>query len=275
MSRTVFYTVGATFGLAVTLAALPATAQGDTRLSPSVNCADTALGSHALICADADLSASEREIAQAYEDATSRVDRDRRRLLQDEHRAFAERRDACDNTACISDEYADRLRALAAASPPATPTPSPPPAPTPAPAPAGERSATGRSVGLTRSDDAADGETDTVNPAAATGGTLGPIQATPPEPIGDPAEWVLQSDYPAEFMRNGEAGTTRYQMRVAANGLPTGCFVIGSSGHFQLDARACRRAESRARFTPARDTEGNAMPGIYSAEHIWIAPTEN
>jgi protein TonB len=101
-----------------------------------------------------------------------------------------------------------------------------------------------------------------------------PVQTEtiPPEPIGDPSTWVRESDYPSNFMRNGEEGTTRFQVRVGANGLPTMCFTIGSSGHFQLDGRACNLVMNRARFNPARDGSGNAVAGIYTGSHEWRAP---
>lgn len=261
----------------IILAATSASAmQNDVRLSPSVSCADTSLGSHALICASAELSASEREVAEAYEATTSQVDRERRRVLQDEHRAFVTRRDQCDNTACIADEYADRLAALGRSGSSASAT-------------ASEEVETGRSLSLIRENDTArtteaeNGEdqiqaTETQD-ATASGnpGLIEPpvrVQATPPEPLGDTSSWVLPSDYPSDILRNGESGLTTYQVRVGDNGLPTGCFIIGSSGHWQLDSRACRRVEGRARFAPARDADGNAMNSIYQGEYRWVAPTE-
>lgn len=101
-----------------------------------------------------------------------------------------------------------------------------------------------------------------------------PLQSEtiPPEPIGDPSAWIRESDYPSNFLRNGEEGTSRFQVRVGPNGLPTVCFTIASSGHFQLDGRACALVMSRARFNPARNGSGNAVAGIYTGSHDWQAP---
>ncbi|MEM8694827.1 MAG: TIR domain-containing protein [Pseudomonadota bacterium] len=251
-------------------------------LSPSLDCADTALASHAIICGSEALSARERRLADRYEAALAQAEGSNRIALQQGYAAYQARRDQCRTAACVTTVYDAREGELAQFAAPAEPaseavaedTPpvdgavNTPAAQTPAETAPSARIATPER----------DGPTVEGRPTSAE--TRPPPQAdpprqsqtTPPQPIGNPGGWVRASDYPANILRNGEEGTSRYQVRVGANGIPTACFTIGSSGHFQLDARACNMVMSRARFRPARDGAGNAVAGLYTGSHRWRAP---
>jgi len=71
------------------------------------------------------------------------------------------------------------------------------------------------------------------------------------------ASYVTDSDYPASAVERGEQGTVRFTLAIGADGRVTGCTVTGSSGSAVLDSTTCRIMRSRARFTPARDSNGN------------------
>lgn len=82
--------------------------------------------------------------------------------------------------------------------------------------------------------------------------------------------WVISTDdYPPAARRAKQEGTTRYELDVDASGEPTACRIIKSSGHQALDDRTCELVLKRARFNPARDDAGNAVPGSISGLVGW------
>lgn len=258
----------------------------DGVLSPTVDCADTELPSHAIICGSQALRVRETELSQRYAAALDQVEGEERVALQQSYAAFQARRDECRTEACITTVYDAREGELSAYAPPEDSAPAEPMDPdesaepeadtpdgTPAsqpdtsastPAPAAERPSQPTRE-TPRPPEPQSRPTPTPDPPRQS-------RTTPPQPIGNPGSWVRASDYPANILRNGEEGTSRFQVRVGANGVPTACFTTGSSGHFQLDARACNMVMSRGRFRPARDGAGNPTAGLYSGSHRWRAP---
>ncbi|MGP1281347.1 MAG: TIR domain-containing protein [Parasphingopyxis sp.] len=255
---------------------------GSGILSPSVDCADTGLASHAIICGSETLRARETELSARYEAALAAVEGRDRIALQQGYAAYQARRDECRTAVCVAAVYDARDGELSEYDRPAEEAPTEP----------AEENAPAEAEPDARE---ADRAADTAPPvrAPAEDRTRAPAEerpvppetrpapqpdpprsaeTTPPQPVGNPAGWVRASDYPSNILRNGEEGTSRYQVRVGANGIPTACFTIGSSGHFQLDARACNMVMSRARFQPARNAAGNPVPGLYSGSHRWRAP---
>jgi protein TonB len=83
---------------------------------------------------------------------------------------------------------------------------------------------------------------------------------------------VSREDYPAAAREQGLAGTTRVRLDVLPTGRVSACTVLASSGAAALDAATCRLLSSRARFTPARDSNGNPAAGSVEAELTW-SPT--
>ncbi|QLC26542.1 TonB family protein [Parasphingopyxis algicola] len=251
-------------------------------LSPSVDCSDTGLASHAIICGSEALSARETELSDRYEAALAAAEGRDRIALQQGYAAYQARRDECRTAACIAAVYDAREGELAEydipveQGPPVPPDEEGPAQPEPeareadrpvetappARAPVEERPRQTTEERPTQPETRPAPQPDPPRRA----------ETTPPQPIGNPAGWVRAADYPANILRNGEEGTSRYQVRVGANGIPTACFTIGSSGHFQLDARACNMVMSRARFQPARNAAGNPVPGLYTGSHRWRAP---
>jgi TonB family protein len=92
----------------------------------------------------------------------------------------------------------------------------------------------------------------------------------PAAALKNPAAVVTASDYPSSD-RNKE-GTTKFEMTVGADGRPVSCAVTTSSGHSDLDSAACRAFLKRARFSPAKDLQGNPIPGRYRGTVTWKAP---
>ena len=94
----------------------------------------------------------------------------------------------------------------------------------------------------------------------------------PAEPIGSPASWVSPNDYPKEARRNREMGRVKVRFDIDDAGKVTRCQVVTSSGSQSLDETTCERTRSRARFRPARDTAGKAIPTIRIMTFTWLLP---
>ena len=112
--------------------------------------------------------------------------------------------------------------------------------------------------------------------------TAPPAPPTPPAPPPPPprtvepararanlASYVSNDDYPPAALRAGDEGTTAFRLTVGADGRVTNCSVTSSSGSSSLDSATCRIMRSRARFTPARDSNGNPTTDTHSARITW------
>jgi TonB family protein len=88
--------------------------------------------------------------------------------------------------------------------------------------------------------------------------------------LKNPAAVVTASDYPSSD--HNHDGTTKFEMTVGADGRPVSCAVTSSSGYSDLDSAACRAFLKRARFSPAKDLQGNPIPGRYRGTVTWKAP---
>lgn len=80
---------------------------------------------------------------------------------------------------------------------------------------------------------------------------------------GDVRAVFSADDYPASAQANGEEGTAQAQLTVDESGRVSGCTIVRSSGHRSLDEATCAILTRRARFTPARDADGRAVPSTY------------
>jgi protein TonB len=78
-----------------------------------------------------------------------------------------------------------------------------------------------------------------------------------------------ESDYPQDAIRNEETGTVTVSLSIGTNGRVTGCSVIGSSGSSSLDRATCRVLQSRARFTPAKLSNGQPTTDTYTQRITW------
>lgn len=118
---------------------------------------------------------------------------------------------------------------------PAPPTPPAPPAPPPPPPPPPR----------------------TVEPARARG-NLTSLFST--------------DDYPPAAIRSEEQGTVRVSLTISPQGRVVGCNVTSSSGSNALDNATCRIIRSRARYTPARDSNNQPTEGTDTATIRWVLP---
>jgi protein TonB len=76
---------------------------------------------------------------------------------------------------------------------------------------------------------------------------------------GDLRTLFSPDDYPASAQAAGAEGTARAEISIGTDGRVTGCTITQSSGNSALDAATCNIIRRRAKFTPARDTNGNPV----------------
>jgi protein TonB len=105
--------------------------------------------------------------------------------------------------------------------------------------------------------------------------------APPSPPLSDPpaqraganlVSYFTDDDYPVAALRNGEQGTVSFVLAVSNDGRVTSCSVAESSGSSTLDAATCRLLRSRARFQPARNANGQAVPDEARGRIRWVLP---
>ena len=105
-----------------------------------------------------------------------------------------------------------------------------------------------------------------------TGSGLGSAGAGPggSRPIVPPrlrSGEIMPRDYPRSAA--GAQGSVVAHVAVGADGRVTGCSVARSSGNAILDSTTCRLIRERFRFTPARNAQGEAVPGEFGWQQRW------
>jgi protein TonB len=100
------------------------------------------------------------------------------------------------------------------------------------------------------------------------GAVPGPIRAhaAPRTPL---QSLVTMDDYPAAALRGRDQGTARFMLTVDPVGRVAGCVILVSSGSAGLDSATCRLMRARARFTPARDANGQPVEDRYWDQIAW------
>ncbi len=91
-------------------------------------------------------------------------------------------------------------------------------------------------------------------------------------PRGNPGGWITTSDYRTRWINEGLSGTASFTLKIDASGRVTNCSITKSTGHDVLDGATCRLLERRARFTPARNGNGDKVAGSYSSSINWQIP---
>jgi protein TonB len=99
-----------------------------------------------------------------------------------------------------------------------------------------------------------------------------PRKVEPARARANLASYVSDEDYPTSAVRSEEQGTTRFRLAVGPDGRVADCTVTGSSGSSALDSATCRLMKSRARFTPARDSDGKATSDSVASTIRWVLP---
>lgn len=122
-------------------------------------------------------------------------------------------------------------------------------------------------------------------PFGTPGGGGGTIEVTPPQPPKpslasdavpgrDRLRWITTDDYPTAALRQDIQGTVVISVMIGTDGRVRSCLVTQSSGSKLLDDATCRLYTARARFTPARDADGNPTTAQRTDRYRWQIPTE-
>jgi protein TonB len=88
------------------------------------------------------------------------------------------------------------------------------------------------------------------------------------------ASFVSNDDYPTQAIRNEEQGTSAFVLTVNRRGRVTDCAITSSSGSTSLDRATCSIMTRRARFTPAKDDNGQAIATTVHSRIRWVIPEE-
>jgi protein TonB len=75
---------------------------------------------------------------------------------------------------------------------------------------------------------------------------------------GDLRTLFSADDYPASAQSSGAEGTSQASLTIGPDGRVQSCSIIRSAGNSALDSATCNILRRRAKFTPARDSSGNA-----------------
>ena len=117
------------------------------------------------------------------------------------------------------------------------------------------------------------------------GGDIGPLPI-PPVEIAHPSQaanavpeknwrkWITTEDYPAGALRQDIEGLVVISVMIGTDGRVRSCLVTQSSGSKLLDDATCRLYSQRARFTPARDADGNPTTAQRTDRYRWQIPNE-
>ncbi|MDL2339890.1 MAG: energy transducer TonB [Pseudomonadota bacterium] len=107
-----------------------------------------------------------------------------------------------------------------------------------------------------------------------------PVAPSPPAPPPPPRKvqsatargsvvgLFSDEDYPASAQSAGAEGTAQATLTIGADGRVSGCNLIRSTGNGALDAATCSILRRRAKFTPARDSNGNPTSDSYTTPPI-------
>jgi len=101
----------------------------------------------------------------------------------------------------------------------------------------------------------------------------------PGTPVMDHAKANLAAlfstdDYPMAAIRNEEQGTAAFKLTIDRQGRVSKCEITSSSGSDVLDDATCNIVTKRARFVPARDSNGESVPDEYSGRIRWELPED-
>src|SRR6476469_9232048 len=87
---------------------------------------------------------------------------------------------------------------------------------------------------------------------------------------GDLRSLFSADDYPAAAQAAEAQGTAQATLTISPSGQVVGCSLIRSTGNGALDSATCNILRRRAKFTPARDSNGNATTDtITTPQIVW------
>jgi protein TonB len=110
-----------------------------------------------------------------------------------------------------------------------------------------------------------------VPPSAQSAPPPPAIETVPPRSAtGDLQRLFRPADYPISALEHKEQGSVTVRLTVDVAGHVGACDITASSGSRALDIASCQILQSRAVFTPARDSSGNLTTDTVSQEIRWM-----
>ncbi|EQB01745.1 protein TonB [Sphingobium wenxiniae] len=98
------------------------------------------------------------------------------------------------------------------------------------------------------------------------------VAATRATPRSAPGSWLSDADYPSRAQREERSGTAGFRLEIGPDGRVTSCTITSSTGHSDLDEATCRLLPKRARFKPAKGSNGEEMADTYNGRITWRLP---
>lgn len=96
--------------------------------------------------------------------------------------------------------------------------------------------------------------------------------ATFAKPLTSPGTWIKSGDYPEAMLRSRQPGLVQFRLTIGEDGTPTDCRIQQSTHSAGFDKAVCDALKRRARFEPARDTEGRPLTSFYlNSVHFQIS----
>lgn len=83
------------------------------------------------------------------------------------------------------------------------------------------------------------------------------------QPLESPGRWLRSSDYPMHLVERGQRGIVHFRLMVDEKGDVSQCKIQQSTRPAEFDDVVCKALMRRAKFSPARDSEGNFLPSYY------------
>jgi TonB family protein len=95
------------------------------------------------------------------------------------------------------------------------------------------------------------------------------LAAQPPNSARPLASYLSAEDYPDAAVLLGQEGDVEVRLTISADGKPTDCTIVQSSGYPALDNTTCAKFKARARFSPALDGVGRPMASTWTQTVHW------
>lgn len=93
-----------------------------------------------------------------------------------------------------------------------------------------------------------------------------------PKAIVNENKWFHGNDYPTSAFYSGAQGPVAGRFKVKEDGSVADCVVVISSGNAVLDKTTCTLIKARARFIPAKDSDGRPVSSSQLYSMIWTLP---
>lgn len=96
----------------------------------------------------------------------------------------------------------------------------------------------------------------------------------PATPI-DAGQWIDPGSFPWEYLRNYQSVVVNLRLLVDDRGMPTDCVVQAPQFERAASEIACRTIMANARFEPALDAQGEAVPSYYTTSIFYRTKRRN